>query len=353
MDDRVHRNQLSLLLKGGVTTFVCLQAEFDPYVSEMEWKRCQKLRPYFGDAVAIVRQSKQLPDRRQHLPQDADTMQFVYFPIIDQNVAPDADVMLLLEDLYARIQKGEVLYVHCWGGHGRAGTVAACLMAILDGLDPREALANTQKYHDTRLETSEYRCKIDSPQRPSQRAQVKRLIEAWQAKYGVAVAENRPPKVAQVAEGQELAPKPEGNPRGAQRRSPTNASKGGIDYQNGVRQSFEGSQLGGQVTPPSGGRHPGQLRGKQTRLFPNKSPQGGMSMGKNTSPKHKAGKGLRVDPSLSLPASYRFPGNGSPTNCRVPASPTNVHSRNSPERYTFPAAKRLSKATSFSDGQRR
>ena len=61
--------------------------------------------------------------------------------------------------------QGEVLYVHCWGGHGRAGTVAACLMAILDGLDPREALANTQKYHDTRLEvrTADARTRTRTP----------------------------------------------------------------------------------------------------------------------------------------------------------------------------------------------
>ncbi len=34
-------------------------------------------------------------------------------------------------DLEARIAKGEKLYVHCWGGRGRAGTVGACLLASM------------------------------------------------------------------------------------------------------------------------------------------------------------------------------------------------------------------------------
>jgi hypothetical protein len=35
----------------------------------------------------------------------------------------------LVEDLSARVEAGEKLYVHCWGGRGRAGTVGSCLIA--------------------------------------------------------------------------------------------------------------------------------------------------------------------------------------------------------------------------------
>jgi alanine transaminase len=34
-----------------------------------------------------------------------------------------------VEDLAARVAAGEKLYVHCWGGRGRAGTVGSCLIA--------------------------------------------------------------------------------------------------------------------------------------------------------------------------------------------------------------------------------
>jgi hypothetical protein len=77
----------------------------------MEWRRCQKLRPYFGDAVQLVRQSKQ--GNGPSYPQDPDKMEFVYFRIIDQNIAPDNDVYILLTQLYARIKKVSFFDL-CW-----------------------------------------------------------------------------------------------------------------------------------------------------------------------------------------------------------------------------------------------
>ncbi len=35
----------------------------------------------------------------------------------------------LVDDLQARVLAGEQLYIHCWGGRGRAGTVGSCLLA--------------------------------------------------------------------------------------------------------------------------------------------------------------------------------------------------------------------------------
>jgi len=75
--------------------------------------------------------------------------------------------------------QGEKIYLHCWGGHGRTGTVAAVLLGLLYDISPREALNRVQKYHDVRLEASQYRMKIDSPQRPSQRQQVRRVLLGW------------------------------------------------------------------------------------------------------------------------------------------------------------------------------
>jgi protein-tyrosine phosphatase len=56
----------------------------------------------------------------------------------------------LLDDLAARLQRGERLYVHCWGGRGRAGTVGACLLAKLYGIDADEALARIDRAFSTR-----------------------------------------------------------------------------------------------------------------------------------------------------------------------------------------------------------
>lgn len=35
----------------------------------------------------------------------------------------------IVADLQARVEDGQVLYLHCWGGRGRAGLVGACFLA--------------------------------------------------------------------------------------------------------------------------------------------------------------------------------------------------------------------------------
>ncbi len=48
----------------------------------------------------------------------------------DQGVAADEDVIKLVEDLEVRLRTNpeEILYIHCWGGHGRTGTIVCCLL---------------------------------------------------------------------------------------------------------------------------------------------------------------------------------------------------------------------------------
>ena len=58
----------------------------------------------------------------------------------------------LTGEIARRLEAGEVLYVHCWGGRGRAGTVGACLLASLYGIDAEQALARVQRAYDTRGE---------------------------------------------------------------------------------------------------------------------------------------------------------------------------------------------------------
>ena len=43
-----------------------------------------------------------------------------------------------------------VVYLHCWGGHGRAGTVVCLLLHLLYGLDAAEAMMRCQFVHDLR-----------------------------------------------------------------------------------------------------------------------------------------------------------------------------------------------------------
>ena len=71
------------------------------------------------------------------------------------------------------LRTGSRLYVHCWGGHGRTGTVVCILLHLIYNLSAFDALRRCQFVHDLR------RVPIDvgSPQTPKQRAQVSRIID--------------------------------------------------------------------------------------------------------------------------------------------------------------------------------
>ena len=59
-------------------------------------------------------------------------------------------VQSITEDIRRRIGAGEKIYMHCWGGRGRAGTLGACLLGDLYGIGAEDALLRVQKAFDTR-----------------------------------------------------------------------------------------------------------------------------------------------------------------------------------------------------------
>jgi protein-tyrosine phosphatase len=90
---------------------------------------------------------------------------FVHFPIKDCGVTDDNGVLQLCIDLVKAISEGEVLYVHCWGGHGRTGTIISIMLHLMYGLGPEESMARCQTCHDLR----KYPVQVGSPQTQQQR----------------------------------------------------------------------------------------------------------------------------------------------------------------------------------------
>ena len=60
---------------------------------------------------------------------EAEACTFVQHPIKGMKVLEPSDLTPVLVDLEERLNEGEKLYVHCWGGRGRAGIVTCCLLA--------------------------------------------------------------------------------------------------------------------------------------------------------------------------------------------------------------------------------
>lgn len=158
-DDFENDRILASLLDAGVTTFVCLQKEYDPFATEEEWRSGSAIRPYFDAAVDMASGSRQLA--------------FLHFGIEDCNVGEDSDVTRFAIDLANRLRyTEEVVYLHCWGGHGRTGTLVCLLLHLLYGLDDKDAFVRCQFLHDTRR----LPINVGSPQTPKQREQVSRII---------------------------------------------------------------------------------------------------------------------------------------------------------------------------------
>jgi protein-tyrosine phosphatase len=64
----------------------------------------------------------------------------IRLPIPDFS-APTVDEMArILDTIDEAVARGDVVYVHCWGGRGRTGTVIACHL-VRHGLEPDAALA--------------------------------------------------------------------------------------------------------------------------------------------------------------------------------------------------------------------
>ena len=140
-------NRLSAI-REHATTFVCLQAELPPQDDVAAWPaggigaqsnnaiapQTEKFQPYYADA-------------------GGDDARFVHCGIPDRSVFSTLSALeATVADLHTRCHAEERLYIHCWGGRGRTGIVAACLLGALypELVDAEEALERVHTYYRLR-----------------------------------------------------------------------------------------------------------------------------------------------------------------------------------------------------------
>merc|ERR1712060_586403 len=99
----------------GVDTFVCLQ-EWDELTT--------RFTPYVGLARALA-----LSKEESGFP-----LGFWHCPIPDTHVTDDKMLGAAIATIVKKLQEGRTLYVHCWGGHGRTGTVIVAFLIKAYGL---------------------------------------------------------------------------------------------------------------------------------------------------------------------------------------------------------------------------
>lgn len=155
----VARQKLRLLLAAGVTFFLDLTHptdQLEPYVELLQAEAQQYPHPVIYRRMAI-------PDRS--VPSVAQMVQTL-------NVIDDA------------LAAGQVVYVHCWGGVGRTGTVVGCHL-VRQGSNGDDALATLARFWQTVEKRDRH---PRSPETPAQVA----MVRTWQA--ASRPSPNQPPK---------------------------------------------------------------------------------------------------------------------------------------------------------------
>ena len=119
---RPFRAGVATLLDAGVSTIACLLADHE--------MPAELVAAYETSAVEMVR-----------------------YPIADFGQPADT-LSTFVDDLLARLRAGQTIYLHCFAGLGRTGTVLACLLKAAGAADDPVALVRT--IYDARaLETEE------------------------------------------------------------------------------------------------------------------------------------------------------------------------------------------------------
>lgn len=98
------------------------------------WRTGLALRPYFEDVKKLVEHRFSIPDFKGFSIVEPPNLSFVHCPIVDCDITDDTTVLNLCRQLVDDISKGDVIYLHCWGGHGRTGTVVSIMLHLMYGV---------------------------------------------------------------------------------------------------------------------------------------------------------------------------------------------------------------------------
>lgn len=188
--EQAEKHVRSVVRDARVTTFCCLQSEVPPQDDDTAWAakggevylsypwRSQFPRS-FTRYSPVVRSELSVGDDDLPHPEEVKIPEFLHQPVEDLNVPDSSSLLELLSRLLDVMEDDRTVYIHCWGGRGRAGLVGACLTSLLfPELDKRFILDLVQAGYDTRLGAEEMPEGLrTSPQTEEQRAFVEKFVE--------------------------------------------------------------------------------------------------------------------------------------------------------------------------------
>jgi len=174
---------LRRVFAAGVTCFTCLQGELPPQDDVAAW-------PAEGVPLPDEADRSRWPDTFVRYAVDADAIaselglpppRYLHCPIPDLSTPKDSEALYALLDQIIQHFEGEgAVYLHCWGGRGRAGLVGACLLSLCrPDLSGDAVLSAVQAAYDTRSGASAMPGALKrSPQTEAQRQYVKSFVSS-------------------------------------------------------------------------------------------------------------------------------------------------------------------------------
>lgn len=152
-DPNIAKTRLRHLVTLGIRTFVDLTAPAD------------RMAPYEG-LLAELEEEVGSPLRR------------ISLPIADMGIPKAKETMqAILQHIRESTSLSQAVYIHCWGGIGRTGTVVGCWLRE-SGYESEAALAHVQHLYASHM--PKVRIHPESPQTPAQ----KNYIRFWQPSGG-------------------------------------------------------------------------------------------------------------------------------------------------------------------------
>jgi alanine transaminase len=146
-----NRHIKNMVVDANVSLFCCLQSEVPCQSDDEGWTSNEiYLEPYYRREfprpfTRYGRIAQELTDRE---------LQFIHNPIDDLSVPTCNNSLLnLLSQLIRHLEVNDdgAMFIHCWGGRGRAGLIGSCLISLLfPELNSKEVLDFVQKAYSTR-----------------------------------------------------------------------------------------------------------------------------------------------------------------------------------------------------------
>lgn len=96
---------------------------------------------------------------------------------IPENLHKFSCFIIKVSEIIKNLVEGELVYIHCRGGHGRAGIVVSCLLCYIYNIPSQDSLHKTNIYHNNRKLMNDKWRLMGAPQYETQKNFVRRLFK--------------------------------------------------------------------------------------------------------------------------------------------------------------------------------